>query len=80
MCVQVQQCICKILTHIDIRKKERTKMLTLRLFDSLTKITKPTMSDKELAVWARTEYKKDAEYAYFHMKQYGVAPKLGVAR
>jgi hypothetical protein len=55
-------------------------MLTLRLFDSLTKNTKPTMTDKELAVWARTEYKKDAEYAYFHMKQYGVAPKLGVAR
>jgi hypothetical protein len=55
-------------------------MLTLRLFDSLTKTVKQPMPDKELAIWARTEYKADAEYAYFHMKQYGVAPKLGVAR
>ena len=54
-------------------------MLTLRLFDSLTKITRPTMSDKDLSTWARIEYKKDAEYAYFHMKQYGVAPRLGAS-
>jgi hypothetical protein len=55
-------------------------MLTLRLFDNITKNTKNTMSDQNLATWARTEYKADAEYAYFHMKQYGVAPRLGVAR
>jgi hypothetical protein len=55
-------------------------MLTLKLFDSITKNTKNTMSDRDLATWARTEYKADAEYAYFHMKQYGVAPRLGVAR
>jgi hypothetical protein len=62
-------------THIEREKI----MLTLRLFDGLTKITRPTMSDKDLSTWARIEYKKDAEYAYFHMKQYGVAPRLGAS-
>lgn len=54
-------------------------MLTLRLFDGLTKSARHSESDKELATWARTEYKADADYAYFHMKQYGVAPRLGVS-
>ena len=62
-------------THIEREKI----MLTLRLFDGLTKSVRHSESDKELATWARTEYKADADYAYFYMKQYGIAPRLGVS-
>ena len=62
-------------THIEREKI----MLTLRLFDGLIKTAHRSESDKELATWARTEYKSDADYAYFHMKQYGVAPRLGAS-
>jgi hypothetical protein len=54
-------------------------MLTLKLFDGLTKTIKHNMSDRDLATWARIEYKHDADYAYFHMKEHGVAPSLGVS-
>jgi hypothetical protein len=54
-------------------------MLTMNIFNSLhTLLAEATPHDRDLAVWAKTEYKSDAEYAYFHMKRYGAAPKLGV--
>jgi hypothetical protein len=36
------------------------------------------MEDRDLATWARIEYKNDAEFAYNHMKETGTAPKVGV--
>lgn len=49
-------------------------MFTLKLFDGLTKSVKRKKLDKDLAAWARIEYKNDADFAYFYMVEYGVAP------
>jgi hypothetical protein len=50
-------------------------MLTLKLFDSLLSI-KNHSNDSELRNWANIEYKKDADFAYHHIKEHGVAPRL----
>lgn len=50
-------------------------MLTLKFFQSLF-TSGP--NDRDLRSWARIEFKSDAEYAYNHMKEYGMAPVIGV--
>lgn len=39
---------------------------------------KDTLHDSDLKTWARIEYKHDAEFAYNHMKEFGLAPTIGV--
>ena len=51
-------------------------MFTLKLFEGLLKVRSSRMSDRDLATWARIEYKNDAEFAYNHMKETGVAPTM----
>lgn len=52
-------------------------MLTLKFFQSLFQ-TFSGPADHDLRTWARIEFKRDAEYAYTHMKEFGVAPVIGV--
>lgn len=53
-------------------------MITLKLFDSLLSLRRRSHRDSELHNWASIEYKKDAEFAYQHIKKHGVAPVEGV--
>lgn len=56
-------------------------MLTLKLFDGFLRLNKRSNStDAAIMTWAKLEFKNDANYAFFHMKEYGVAPNLGVAK
>jgi hypothetical protein len=57
--------------------REKTKMLTLRLFNDWVHLLSSRPADKDLATWARIEYKKDSLYAYHHMLEHGVAPGAG---
>lgn len=54
-------------------------MLTLKLFDSLLSL-RSHHKDSELRNWASIEYKKDADFAYHHIKTYGSAPNLETDR
>ena len=58
--------------------KERDKvMLTLKLFNDWVHLLSSRSVDKDLATWARIEYKKDSLYAYHYMLEHGVAPGAG---
>jgi hypothetical protein len=57
--------------------REKTKMLTLKLFNDWVHLLSTRPVDKDLATWARIEYKKDSLYAYHHMIEHGVAPGAG---
>lgn len=35
-------------------------------------------SNSDLQAWAKIEFKHDASYAYYHVKEFGVAPTVGV--
>jgi hypothetical protein len=52
-------------------------MLTLKLFNDWVHLLSTRPSDKDLATWARIEYKKDSLYAYHYMLEHGVAPGAG---
>ncbi len=53
-------------------------MFTLKLFEGWTKNMARASRDKDLENWARIEYKKDSEYAYNYIREYGVSPSVGV--
>lgn len=55
------------------------KMLTIKLFNKWVRGLAQSV-DKDLETWARIEYKKDSAFAYYHMKEFGVAPALGEAK
>lgn len=76
--MQVQHKFC---TRTQIYIQKREKMLTLKLFDGFLRLNKRSNStDAAIMTWAKLEFKNDANYAFFHMKEYGVAPNLGVAK
>ena len=52
-------------------------MLTLKLFNDWVHLLSNRPVDKDLATWARIEYKKDSLYAYHHMLEHGIAPGAG---
>jgi len=52
-------------------------MLTLKLFNDWVHLLSARPSDKDLATWARIEYKKDSLYAYHYMLEHGIAPGAG---
>jgi len=54
-------------------------MLTLKFFNALVEKIKSDTTDDGLWVWARIEYKNDAGYAYYHIREHGTAPNLGWA-
>lgn len=53
-------------------------MMTIKLFDGWLRSFALRPQDKDLETWARIEYKKDSAFAYYHMKEFGVAPSVGV--
>ncbi len=53
------------------------KMLTLKLFNDWVHLLSNRSVDKDLATWARIEYKKDSLYAYHYMLEHGIAPGAG---
>ena len=55
-------------------------MFTMKLFDGLVAPRRDQSVDRDLLTWARTEYKKDAEFAYNYMITHGAAPAFGVVR
>lgn len=56
-------------------------MLTLKLFDGFLRLRKRSnAADAAIMAWAKLEFKHDADYAFFHMKEYGVAPILGAVK
>lgn len=56
-------------------------MLTLKLFDGFLRLGKrKTASDEAIMAWAKIEFKHDVDYAFFHIKEYGVAPNLGAIK
>jgi len=55
--------------------------MTKYVLSAIKFIAKPNRSstDRDLQTWARIEYKKDSEYAYNYIREYGVSPSVGVA-
>lgn len=49
------------------------------MFDALIGTKKTGMRDKDLQTWARVEYKADADYAYYYIKENGIAPNAGAS-
>ena len=49
-------------------------MFTIKLFDSLVSSKRNKIEDQDLHTWARIEFRKDPEFAYNYIKEYGVAP------
>lgn len=58
--------------------REKIKMFTIKLFEGWLRGLARRPADKDLEAWARIEYKKDSSFAYYHMKEFGVAPNVGV--
>ena len=54
-------------------------MLTMNIFNSLhTLLADMKPHDRDLRLWANTEYKFDADYAYTILKETGKMPQVGV--
>tara|TARA_B100000941_G_C28077587_1_gene337169 strand:+ start:253 stop:420 length:168 start_codon:yes stop_codon:yes gene_type:complete len=50
-----------------------------KLFGSLMSMfERRTLKDNDIRTWARVEYSDDWEFAYNHIKNYGMGPKQGV--
>lgn len=50
-----------------------------KLFGSLVSMfERKTLKDSDILTWARVEYSDDWEFAYNHIKNYGMGPKQGV--
>lgn len=50
-----------------------------KLFGSLVSMfERKTLKDNDIRTWARVEYSDDWEFAYNHIKNYGIGPKQGV--
>ena len=57
---------------------KETKMAK-KLFGSLMSMfERKTLKDSDILTWARVEYSDDWEFAYNHIKNYGMGPKQGV--
>lgn len=52
-------------------------MLTLKLFNDWVHLLSSRSVDKDIATWARIEYKKDSTFAYHYIREHGVAPGMG---
>jgi hypothetical protein len=54
-------------------------MLTMNIFNSLhTLLAETKPHDRDLRLWATTEFKHDADYAYTTVKATGKMPEVGV--
>jgi hypothetical protein len=50
-------------------------MLIENIIETVTR--KHNTSNSDLRTWAKIEFKNEANYAYYHVKEFGVAPTLG---
>ena len=51
----------------------------MNIFNGLhTLLADKTPHDRDLRLWANTEYKHDADYAYAILKETGKMPEVGV--
>ena len=50
----------------------------MKFIKRCSNLFKKKIPDDAIRQWAKIEYKCDSEFAYNHMKEYGVAPSIGV--